>query len=373
MSCFIDDQADCSDISEDELSYHNPYASDQEGPRREEAEALLSLREPSTELPELTAEIGETKWEDPGNPDDDLPSGMVHDVSTKGRVNAKWVFLTYPGLGNQRPEFEEWKSFFEAKGATAGIIGRERHRNGTWHIHCILEKVTKWDCGMRAFDFKGFHPNIRTIRPGKFEGVEEYCCKDGDFIKWHIRDIPASSKNYLKRKADKGAWLADIQNSRYSSPPDRILLPDGTTFELSGARTKKRGVVIVGPASTGKTTWLLHELRGARYYQVRNERNPWDGWTSDTRVVVWNDVGWWPTKDDLTFFTDLGIKYHQGGYLRARFFDRWAQPGVYTMIILCNNEDYEKCPYSTYPWFKERFRIIYLTDSWECQGSDCDC
>lgn len=291
----------------------------------------------------------------------------------KKRVCAVRVLLTYPALGNIKPNLESYRKFFEQLGGCGGIISVERHKSGSYHVHALIEKATKWDCSMRFFDFNGKHPNIRTVLPGKLEGAEEYVCKDGDYLKWNQREVPASSKNYLKRKADKECWLRDVRASRFCKDVGRIALPDGQSSIIPHERSKKRGVVIVGEPDLGKTSWLLHELRGTRYYQVSNERNPWDCYDG-SRVIVWNDADFWPTKGELTFFTDLGLPYHRGGYLRARFFDKFVEPGNYTLIILCNRDKWEPCPYRYEQWFLSRFTVTNLTNSWSCTDENCnDC
>lgn len=290
------------------------------------------------------------------------------------RVNAKWVLLTYPALGRDKPDFDRWKGFLERRGATAGIIGIERHRSGEYHIHTLCEKASKWDTtSPRYFDFEGHHPNIRTVLQGRWEGAEEYVIKDGDFLKWHIREIPCTSKNYLKRKQDRQAWERDVKAARWPLQVDEFDLPDGSGTYNPGARTKRRGIVVVGEPNMAKTGWLLHVLRRARYYEARNELNPWDGYDG-SRVIVFNDCAWWPNKTDLTFFTDLGKKYHRGGYLKGRFFDRPIEPGNITVIILCNPERLEQCPYRYEGWFLERFKIVTMLRPWKCVDNTCvDC
>lgn len=288
----------------------------------------------------------------------------------KNRVSSRWVMLTYPSLG-ERPDVELYRKFFESIGACSAIIGTERHKSGKWHVHALVENPKKWECTLRRFDY-GKHPNVRSVLPGKFEGAEEYVCKDGDFIKWNCREVPASSRNYLKRKADKDCWLRDVRASRFPKEVGPIDLPDGSGNFLPDEFSKRRGLIVVGSADQGKTSWLLHELRGTRYYSVGNDKHPWDGYDG-SRVIVWNDADFWPTKQELTFFTDLGLPYHRGGYLRARFFDKFVEPGNYTLIILCNQDKWEPCPYRYEQWFLSRFKLITVNSSWSCTDENCIC
>lgn len=306
------------------------------------------------------------------HPSDDISHFANELNEEKNRVCAKWVLLTYPALGRDRPDPQRYEDALRGLGACSSIIGVERHKSGDWHIHALVEKATKWDCSLRHFDLFGKHPNIRTVKPGKWEGAEEYVLKDGDYLRWNQREVPASSKNYLRRTQDREAWLRDVRASRFGVEAKAIDRPDGQGVIVPQRRSKRRGVLIVGDPNHGKTTWLYHQLRDTRYYDVRNQQNPWDGWNG-ARVVVWNDVGWWPSKGDLTFFTDLGITFARGGYLKARFFDRWAEPGNYELIITCNAADWDQCPYRYESWFLERFEIINLNQPWICNDLNCIC
>lgn len=125
------------------------------------------------------------QWEDESEDID----GVRRIDEGKFRLSAKWVFLTYSDMAN-KPDLADWKIYFERKGATAGVISRERHRSGKWHIHALLENHNKWNVvNPRAFDNLGYHPNIKSLKRNSFERVEEYVIKDGDFLKWHLRHV----------------------------------------------------------------------------------------------------------------------------------------------------------------------------------------
>lgn len=362
----IDHVSETEFESDDSQSISEGVPEPERGPEGHNDQDLpRSMSEPeiSDPIPQVAA---------PSNPyDRDDCSAFAKEV-TGLRVNAKWVLLTYAALGDYRPAPELLLDFLRRKGACSAIVSVERHRDGSYHWHALAEKATKWDCSLFFFDYDGKHPNIRTVLRGKWEGAEEYVLKDGDYIRWNQREVPATSRNYCKRKQDRETWLRDVRSARYPPPSGALSLPNASGTLSLESRTKRRGIVVVGPANFGKTSWLLHQLRGTRYYQVQNERNPWDQW-SNAKVVVWNDAGFWPLKGDLCLFTDVGLHFHQGAFLRARFYDKLLEPGVYTLIILCNEGDWEQCPYRYESWFIERFTVINLRQPWQCHDQNCPC
>lgn len=289
---FVDLSADDSDI---EHAYNIDHVSETD---EDDLPTNDGHSEGDAEAPEPRVEPIAPIIEAPQCNDEEVEQ-FSRGIDAKKRVCAKWVMLTYPALGGGKPDINSWQAHFKSIGATAGVISRERHRDGSWHIHALLEKATKWDCGLKFFDHVK-HPNIRTVLHGKWEGAEEYVLKDGDYLRWNLREVPATSRNYVKRKQDREAWLRDVRQARFSQQVDVLDLPNGEGKLVLNEPGKRRGIVLVGEADFGKTTWLLSELRGTKYYQVRNERNPWDQW-NDARVVVWNDCDFWPNKGDLCF------------------------------------------------------------------------
>lgn len=288
------------------------------------------------------------------------------------RFQGRWAMLTYPQLGANKPDMRAYRDQLILRGAVAGLLGCELHKDGSFHIHAVVHNPRKWDVGGRHFDLFGKHPNIRLILKGRVEGAEEYCEKRGDTLKWNWDEVPSTSKNYERRKRDKEAWRRDIRGSRLRLDLDAIDAPVGIQRIVLNEPGKKRNLLVVGGANQGKTTWLLHQLRGSRTYEVRSEANPWDQWNG-AHVIVFNDCGFWPKKADLTFFTDVGLPFHNGGYLRARFFDKFVEPGFYTTIILCNEDEWNLCPYRYNDWFVERFNIFEMNQEWRCRDVNCEC
>lgn len=302
------------------------------------------------------------------------------------RLSSVWVLITWsqPTEFVWKPDLEEIQRFCEGKGATAGIISRELHRNGKYHVHALLERRPKWcvrNC--RFFDIglpdgSTVHPNFRSVLKGQWERAEEYVCKDGDTLKWNVRSIPATSKNYIRRQADRRAWEQDIQRLRKKPVPDFIRGFDGERIKLNDSSRKKCHYLIHGPASVGKSSWLYHELRGCRYYIPAAGPNAFDDYENES-VIAWTDPDALPQKSILCFFSDLGIKYAPAQTLKARYYNKLCNPGQRTMFILCNSEQYLSEASYTQKWFIDRFNVIDTQDvydvdeSWECQDSDCDC
>lgn len=90
------------------------------------------------------------------------------------RLNARNVFLTYPRCAVSPSALGEFLS--EIRPATYIHVVRERHEDGTPHLHALLQWIDKYNLrDERKFDFEGFHPNIQPARD--IVAIEDYISK----------------------------------------------------------------------------------------------------------------------------------------------------------------------------------------------------
>lgn len=91
------------------------------------------------------------------------------------RVNAKNFFLTYPKTDETSPK-SLGEFLLGQRPVTGVLVVRERHADGTYHLHALVAYARKYDCkNERAFDFGEYHPNIQSAR--NVGDVYEYCIK----------------------------------------------------------------------------------------------------------------------------------------------------------------------------------------------------
>jgi len=95
------------------------------------------------------------------------------------RLNTRTVYLTYPQCPMEmQPMLEALR---QKKDYVYHAICRERHQDGQYHLHVMLQYATPVNIRNAAFfDIDGFHPNIQSARKPK--DVLAYIMKDGEFI-----------------------------------------------------------------------------------------------------------------------------------------------------------------------------------------------
>jgi len=145
------------------------------------------------------------------------------------RLNAKNVFLTYPQCTHTANALGEHLSALKP---TRFIkVVREKHRDGNYHLHVLLQWVDKLNIrDQRFFDFRGHHPNIQAVR--SISDVHEYISKA-------IPDQPTdedvftSGELSVNKKNDKWLMVANATTEQEvldaaleASPRDFVLQND---------------------------------------------------------------------------------------------------------------------------------------------------
>lgn len=101
-------------------------------------------------------------------------------MTSKFRINAKSVFLTYPQCDLQKEHLLTFINTLKYKYSYA-IICTENHEDGNKHLHAVIKFKKKVDIrNEHTFDLNGFHPNIQTTK--NINASINYVKKDGDYI-----------------------------------------------------------------------------------------------------------------------------------------------------------------------------------------------
>jgi len=158
------------------------------------------------------------------------------------RLHAKNVFLTYPQC-NLSPE-TVGRHLSGLRPATFIQVSRERHQDGAYHLHCLLQWADKFNCrNNRLFDIEGFHPNIQSVR-----SVSDVY----DYINKAIPDNPTAEDKWttgtvsINPKTDKWLRVATaateeecLEAALEASPRDFVLNHDKI---VDYARKKQRQI-----------------------------------------------------------------------------------------------------------------------------------
>lgn len=101
-------------------------------------------------------------------------------IKQKFRINARSVFLTYPQCPLSKEELLTFLCTLKYE-AQYVIVCMEKHKDGTPHLHALINFQKKIDLqNQRFFDINGYHPNIQTTK--NINASITYIKKCGDYI-----------------------------------------------------------------------------------------------------------------------------------------------------------------------------------------------
>jgi len=295
--------------------------------------------------------------------------GNLVSASERFRVNAKCVMLTYAQCG--KLDAKELYTIMNSRWPVKGyLIGRERHADGSPHLHGYFEFVNKLDVkNATAFDVKcndlegkpvTLHPNVRTVKHGKREAVMHYVMKEGNFIQDKL-DIFPTSRNFMRKKMDLDQWIRYKRHGRAEEVQWPIKLLDGTLVQKPKSfHEKKRHWFIWGKPDIGKTTWVQQQFAGQKVFcRAPDGDAPFDDYDGE-EVIVYDDVNIETLRAELIAISNVyQINTKVPG--RTRYTTRyWPLDQVRTVIILGN----DKPSFANDGWWESRFNMLNLTE-WE--------
>lgn len=126
------------------------------------------------------------------------------------------LFLTYPQYSLETPELNEIKEKLNNQlsrygKSTSGIIAREKHQDGHWHLHVFWEmEAAKTAEGKRTvlhqdLALNGKRGNYQVPRSNA--AVLQYCKKEGDYIWWGTDPTEADHARRAHKKIMASALI----------------------------------------------------------------------------------------------------------------------------------------------------------------------
>jgi len=276
------------------------------------------------------------------------------------RVTAKKFFLTWPRCDATK---ETIRDLLLTKATTkTWMVCREDHKEpdekggAGEHLHAVVEYTRKLNIkDARSFDINGFHCHIEPCK--NLSDARHYIMKDGDFIQ-QTTIAPfdmMNGHNYIKRRADYDAQKADLDGLEAKEAVFPVLLPDGVT-QWSPV-LKKRGLWIVGPSDSGKSTWFMNtfDKPNYKYFSGKAQPYPFEGLRGE-QVILFDDND--PTLEDIKrCITVHGKKQEVGRTRHVSYYWKYNNREMYEiMIVLSNNVP----KFSEEDTFKNRFTIVHM-------------
>lgn len=272
---------------------------------------------------------------------------------TSFRFNGRNLFVTYPQCSLKKEEvLEEFRTRYEIDAYT---VCEELHEDGSPHIHAVFTFTRKRNIrDKRAFDIKGYHPNIQSARD--LQACIKYCQKDGNFLSNHRSKmdygqlinqsenqesfLQAVEKYYprdMVMNYDRIKAFAEFKFKKVLKP----YVSNYTEFEVPGVMKswvdcqllgrpeRPKTLVLIGDSRLGKTQWA-RSLGRHIYWNGMIDMETFD---EEAEYIIFDDFeweyfpnkkGWWGAQQEFTI-TDK--------YRRKRTI-RWGKP----MIWLGNKE-----------------------------------
>lgn len=174
------------------------------------------------------------------------------------------------------------------------VIGKEKHENGGFHLHCVLKYSPRIETrNSRYFDYNGYHPNIEIPSTKTDLSITaRYAAKDGDFIQKgtllkqsrtemfsSLLSLGQLTASFMEQNPDIlglnfhsiCAWLRTYRSLRNEFVPQTL--------------PKKRHIWLYGPSNTGKTTWLRKYLAGFTHTCEIPCNNDWSSADTQTEIL----------------------------------------------------------------------------------------
>lgn len=179
------------------------------------------------------------------------------------------ILKTFVTLGS----VESWDS---------GVVARERHEDGSWHLHCYAHakmngERKRFRVPHKVLDQMGKHGNYQAALSDI--AVAKYCMKEGDFIFWGrdptVRaELRGKKRNLVLAEVLSGKTTIEqaVENQPELLLKYNILTQNLNQFKAAKRASERKGRpefhYIVGPSGVGKTTLAMSLFPAEETYKV---------------------------------------------------------------------------------------------------------
>lgn len=147
--------------------------------------------------------------------DEPLRNNGIDTSSSNFRFHAKIAWLTYARSTFKHSDLLQFLT--ENKPISRYIICEETHKDGTPHVHGLVEFEHGLDTkNARWFDYEGRHPRIRYVKNNKHRrAIITYCKKEGNYIFSGFGEDEEKSGwgDILRGSANKKEFLEAIKDT----------------------------------------------------------------------------------------------------------------------------------------------------------------
>lgn len=209
----------------------------------------------------------------------------------KFRFCARTVFLTYPKCD---------MSLQDAQKILVGmmdpcnysIIAREKHKDGTIHLHAVIQSKKKKDVkNERYFDLMGHHPHIES--PRSIQDCVVYCKKESEYIEDGVIEDTMDQSSVQKKAARNKLLLETPLNKlvddgelsliQYESIRKAKFLYSIDSKKVSDTHVRK-SYWIYGVSGIGKTRFIKDTFPSHHF--IKSQNKWWDGYNNEFVVVL---------------------------------------------------------------------------------------
>jgi len=200
--------------------------------------------------------------------------GIFYQMSFQG----KYLFLTYPQCPRSKDDLLAHILSLNHH-AERVVVCRERHSDGSPHLHVAVHYSARVKVRHSFFDFEGYHPNIQRVR--SWIKAVRYCKKDGDTatypedMAWMELEEEESREMDEVGEQTEEMWLRSCLERRMPygyaarlwaiSRTDHGAVVEGPSEgsisdDLKGERFEGGSTCVVGASGIGKTTWGIQQI-----------------------------------------------------------------------------------------------------------------